>query len=82
MPPQLGTGGCAPRPKNPKVASRMIASPVASMAETSTGASALGNRWRNRIWASPAPRLRAASIKVSPFSVMIWARVRRVNCAR
>lgn len=34
------------------------------------------------MWVFVAPRDRAASIKVSPFTVMIWARVSRVNCAR
>ena len=82
IPPQLGTGGCAPSPKKPSVASRMMASPVASIAETSTGASVFGNRWRNRICPFPAPSDRAASMKVSPFRVRICDRVRRVNCAR
>ena len=47
--------------EKPNVASRMIASPVASIPATRTGASALGIRWRSRIWLCEAPRLRAAS---------------------
>ena len=48
MAPQLGVGGCAPRPKKPSVASRMMPSPIASMPTTMTGATAFGSRWREQ----------------------------------
>jgi hypothetical protein len=65
--PQLGVGGCAPRPKKPSVASNTMPSPMASMPTTMTGAMALGIRCLVRIWEGFAPRLIVASDECFAF---------------
>src|SRR3979411_1086139 len=42
MLPQLGSGGCWPRPRNDRLASAMIAAAVANVACTSTGGTTFG----------------------------------------
>jgi hypothetical protein len=61
MLPQLGAGGCWPRPRNDRLASAMIAAAVASVACTISGGSTFGNTWRNAIRQCELPTARAAS---------------------
>ena len=61
MLPQLGAGGCWPRPRKDRLASAMIASAIASVACTSTGGTMLGATWRSATRQGGLPTARAAS---------------------
>jgi hypothetical protein len=59
--PQLGVGGWMPRPRKLNVVSARMAAPASSVAETMSGASELGKRWRSMTRQREAPRHCAAS---------------------
>ena len=47
MLPQLGAGGCWPRPRNDRLASAITAAAIASVACTISGGTTLGRMWRS-----------------------------------
>src|SRR5437764_1251990 len=49
MLPQLGAGGCWPRPRNDRLASAITAAAMASVACTISGAVTFGSTWRSAI---------------------------------
>ena len=60
--PQLGVGGCVPRPGNDSVASTMIEVAMPSVVVTMIGARQFGRTWRTRIHGSRTPTARHASM--------------------
>ena len=63
--PQVGVGGWTPNPRKLRDDSRMMAFPTASVAPTTMGPMALGRICRVMSLRLLAPRLRAASMKVT-----------------
>src|SRR6185295_15493634 len=60
--PQLGVGGCVPRPRKLSVASTMIEVAMPRVVVTIIGARQFGRTWRARISGSRTPRARQASM--------------------
>ena len=61
MLPQLGVGGCTPRPRKLSPASSRIAFAMPNVAATITGARAFGSMWRKMMRPFDAPTVRLAS---------------------
>ena len=76
--PQVASGGGTPNPKKLKPASVRIAVAMPIVAETSTGAIALGIMWRNMIRQLFTPRARAAVTKSCSRKERNSARTKRV----
>src|SRR5262245_64514037 len=66
--PQLGVGGCVPRPRNDSVASTMIEVAMPSVVVTMIGARQLGSTWRKSVDGPRTPSARHASMY--SFSLM------------
>src|SRR5678816_4303348 len=79
MLPQLGAGGCWPRPRNDRLASAMIAAAIARVDWTITGARMFGSTWRQAIRNGELPSARAASMYSSTLTLRTWARDRRTK---
>src|SRR5437773_12473898 len=62
MPPQLGVGGCTPRPRKDSDDSRRIIWATPNVPTTMMGEMTLGSMCRNRIRKLPPPRPLAASM--------------------
>src|SRR5688572_19300160 len=62
MAPHSGVGGCAPMPRNDRLAAVMIEVPIRMVKYTTIDDNVPGRMWRNKIVASEAPMLRADSI--------------------
>src|SRR5882724_7718745 len=60
MPPQVGVGGCTPRPRKDRADSITITRAMSRVATTSQGVKALGSTWRARIRQSRLPSATAA----------------------
>jgi hypothetical protein len=61
MLPQLGAGGCWPRPRKDRLASAITAAAIASVDCTITGAVMLGRMCRSAMRSGGLPTARAAS---------------------
>ena len=61
MLPQLGAGGCCPRPRKDRLASAMMAAAMASVAWTRSGGITFGKMWRSAMRRCGLPIARAAS---------------------
>src|SRR5690606_11212442 len=72
--PQDGEGGCWPRPRKERAASRMIACAMNSVDCTTIGGSVFGATWRNRMTESRTPTARAPSTKSSVLTLITWPR--------
>ena len=55
MLPQLGAGGCWPRPRNDRLASAITAAAIASVACTISGAAMFGSTWRSAMRSGGLP---------------------------
>ncbi len=72
--PQVGVGGCTPKPKNDNADSSRIDRPTARVAETAMGPTALGMIWRTMRRALRAPSARAASTYSRSLRLRNWLR--------
>src|SRR5471032_924515 len=77
--PHSGVGGCAPRPRNDRLAAVMIEVPMRIVKYTTTDDMVPGRICRMIIVQSDAPMLRAASIYVSCLSISVLPRTSRAN---
>src|SRR6478609_1291945 len=77
MLPQLGVGSGMPMPRNDRVASKITAVGMYSVASTSTGPMRLGRMSMNMIRHGPAPSDLAASMYSFSFSDSVWPRTIR-----
>ncbi len=62
--PQLGVGGCTPRPRYDRLASKITTVATVNVANTTSGAMMLGRMCVRIIWPSDTPMTRAASMNV------------------
>lgn len=74
-----GVGGCAPRPRNDRLAAEIIEVPMRMVKNTTIDETVPGKIWRNKMVMSLAPILRADSIKVCCFNTSVLPRTSRAN---
>gem|GEM_PF-6261911 len=79
MLPQVGIGGCAPKPKKLSPASSNIADAKFEDASTNIGPMILGKICRVMIRVLLKPRDRAASTNSTCFKLNTWPRTKRVH---
>src|SRR5438045_9694208 len=79
MLPQLGAGGCWPRPRNDRLASAMTAAAIASVAWTISAGAALGSTWTSATRHGRLPMARAARMKSSALIAIACPRVSRTK---
>src|SRR5512141_801408 len=79
MLPQLGAGGCWPRPRNDRLASAMTAAAIASVDCTMSAGTTFGSTWRNATRHGGLPMARAARMYSSALIAIVWARVSRTK---
>lgn len=77
--PHSGVGGCAPNPRNDRLAAEIIDVPIRIVKKTTIDETVPGNIWLNKIVVSLAPILRADSINVCCFKTRVFPRTRRAN---
>src|SRR6185437_9915156 len=80
--PQLGVGGCTPRPRNESEDSAMIAPATPSVAAMTTGATTLGKMCLARILVSVAPSVFSACTNSSSRTTSTWPRTSRAMPAQ
>lgn len=77
--PHSGVGGCAPNPRNDRLAAEIIDVPIRIVKKTTIDETVPGKIWLNKIVVSLAPILRADSINVCCFKTRVFPRTRRAN---